>query len=216
MSIYEISLALTVTSVVILSIFSRRVNTGYIRFLALMGLFLMLVHFLTDSPRWPMLPFYLTGLLSPFLILVKVHRVLKAVTNSLTTLVLFFSALVCALVPFDPTLNLENSSYNKGRRISNALQFSQAVTQRENNEIQQSVVLFSKSHDHNSNDYFEAINRLIEKGYTVMSISPSCPDHNSNGGFLIKKADNPERQPIIKSQQSTPEMQMHYATYSPE
>ncbi|MEL7003722.1 MAG: hypothetical protein AAFN93_13450, partial [Bacteroidota bacterium] len=188
MSIYEISLALIVTLVVALSIFSHKIQSHYIRVLALLGLFVMLAHFLIDSPRWPMLPFYLAGILCPFLVLLKVHRVLKIITNSLTLMVLLLAALVSILVQNDPTINSFKEPHT-GKLSYNLMQVNQTDKERSQDHGDEHILLLSKPGDSDNNEYFSAIDKLIEKGYTVVTIAALCEKHDTlNDKLLIKKA----------------------------
>lgn len=217
MSIFEISLALIVVLVITLSFFSKRIDNRIVRTLAIIGLLLMLVHFIVDTPRWPMLPFYVVGILCPFVILIRINGIIKMVVNSITIILLMIAALVSALVPEKPYLDYQASDRHQNRLITNYSQSTHSMMNLPAIESQQPILLFSKPGQYDEQDFSVLISKLVEKGFMVMSIGPSCEEHHSSTPkYLIKKETNAEIPVFSNTTIVNENSEMHYAIYSPE
>lgn len=205
MSLFEILLALNISCVVLLSIYAHKINANITRILALLGLLIMLVHFLVDMPRWEMLPVYIVGLINPFALMIKISCGVRKYMSCFAVLFILVGTLTCnVIVPAKPYLNNESSEVQKWIYLDsfgNKVDFSSkreklspvrnSLFQKTNYQLpdaQQPVLVFSNADEASLDDYVKLITELADKGYTVMSFGPPCNGGNTQlNGITIQK-----------------------------
>lgn len=227
MSIFETSLALIVFTSILLSLFKPNVNIRIIRTLALVGLLLMLVHILVDTPRWPMLPFYVVGIISPFATLLRTHAIVKKLACSTAFGILIIGGI------WGNTASTY-SLYQGGKQASqwvylnafgHSVEFSddQQPTNvllggtHVSHEAKQPIMVFSNADYTTVGDYKKLITKLLDKGYKVMSFGPPCDAHDEQMSGVIIEKTTPEIKSVVDHElELSPKSDFRYASYNPE